>query len=210
MVTALLSPRDSERIREAVAAVEARSAAEFVVVVTLASDGYALYPLVWAALGALVAGGLLAFLVPEWGARPIFALQAAFFVATALALEWPGLRRYLVPGRVKRAHASQLARLQFAARVEGRTEARTGLLLFVSLAERHVEIIADAGIHARAGDESWQQVIAGFRAAVARGALVDGFITAIAACGDLLAAHAPRAAMDRNELPNRPVEIPSP
>jgi putative membrane protein len=209
MVT-LLSPADSDRIRDAVAAVEARSSAEFVVVVAPASDGYALYPLVWASLAALLAGGVLAFLAPAWGARSIFAGQAALFVVLVLALEWRGLRRYLVPGRVKRAHASQLAKLQFAARVEGRTAARTGLLLFVSLAERHVEIIADAGLHARAGAASWQTVIDGFSAAVARGRLVDGFLTAIAACGDLLATHAPRAAADRNELSDRPVEIPPP
>jgi putative membrane protein len=210
MVKTLLSPADSERIRAAVAAVEARSSAEFVVVVTPASDGYALFPLVWAALAAFIAGGLLAFLVPAWGARSIFAVEAAIFVAGALVLEWPGLRRYLVPGRVKRAHAGQLARLQFTARVEGRTEARTGLLLFVSLAERHVEIIADAGIHARAGAAGWQSVIADFRAAVARGQLVDGLVAAIAACGALLERHAPRTAADRDELPDRPVEIPSP
>jgi putative membrane protein len=209
MVT-LLSPRESERIRAAVAAVEARSSAELVVVVAPASDGYALYPLVWAALASLLAGGFLAFLVPAWGARAIFAVQAALFIVGGLALEWPALRRYLVPGRVKRAHASQLARLQFAARVQDRTEARTGLLLFVSLAERHVEIIADAGIHARAGAESWQSVIAGFSAAVARGELVDGLVAAIAACGDLLEAHVPRTAADHNELPDRPAEMPPP
>jgi len=207
MVTALLSPADSERIRAAVAAVEARSEAEFVVVVTPASDGYALYPLIWAALAALLVGGLLAFFVPAWNARSIFALQAMLFIIGVLVLEWPGLRRYLVPGRVKRAHASQLARLQFAARVENRTATQTGLLLFVSVAERYVEIIADAGIHARAGAGSWEQVIAAFRAAVARGELVDGLVVAIAACGDLLAAHAPRTPRDRNELPDRPVEI---
>jgi putative membrane protein len=207
MVKALLSPADGERIREAVAAVEARSSAELVVVVAPSSDGYAPYPLVWAALVALLAGGVLAFVVPEWGARPIFAAEAALFVVIALALELPFLRRHLVPGRIKRAHASQLARLHFAARVQDRTASRTGLLLFASLAERHVEIIADTGIHARAGGESWPPIIAAFRAAVERGALVDGFLVAIAGCGDLLEAHAPRAAADRNELPDRPIEI---
>jgi putative membrane protein len=207
MVTTLLSPTDSDRIRDAVAAVEARSSAEFVVVVAPASDAYALYPLLWASLAALLAGGVLAFLMPAWGARSIFAFQAVLFLVAVLVLEWPGLRHFLVPGRVKRAHASQLARLQFAARVEGRTAARTGLLLFVSLAERHVEIIADAGIHARAGSASWESVIASFRAAVGRGQLVDGFIVAIAAIGELLATHAPHPAADRNELPDGPVEI---
>lgn len=206
----LLSPRDSDRIRDAVAAVEARSSAEFVVVVAPASDAYALYPLLWASLAALLAGGVLALLVPAWGARSIFAGQAVLFLVGVVVLELPGLRRFLVPGWVMRAHASQLARLQFAARVEGRTASRTGLLLFVSLAERHVEIIADAGIHARAGDGAWKSVIGEFRAAVARGQLVDGFLAAIAAIGDLLATHAPRSTADRNELPDAPVEMSPP
>ncbi len=207
MVNTLISPADGERIRAAVAAVEARTSAEFVVVVTPASDSYGVYPLLWAALVALLAAGGIAFLAPQWGSRLDFAIQAVLFIVVAVLLEFPGLRRYLVPGRVKRAHATHLARLQFDSRVRDRTAERTGLLLFASLAERHVEIIADEGIHARAGGESWQAVIAAFRAAVGSGKLVDGLIVAIGACGDLLAAHAPRAATDRDELPDRPVEL---
>jgi putative membrane protein len=207
MVTTLLSAADSARIGEAVAAVEARTSAEFVVVVTPASDGYALYPLIWASLIALLAGGGLAIFVPAWDARLVFAIQVGVFIVLAVPLEWPGLRRHLVPPPVRRAHARHLAQLQFAARVQDRTAERTGLLLFASLAERHVEIIADSGIHARAGAASWQAVIDAFRAAVARAALVDGFLVAIAACGDLLEANAPRRGDDRNELPDRPIEL---
>jgi putative membrane protein len=207
MVKLLISPADGERIRAAVAAVEARTSAEFVVVVTPASDTYALYPPLWAALVALLAGGGMAFVAPQWESRLVFAIQAVLFIALAVLLEFPVLRRHLVPGRIKRAHASHLARLQFDSRVRDRTTERTGLLLFASLAERHVEVIADEGIHARAGGEGWQAVIAAFRAAVGRGKLVDGLVVAIGACGDLLAAHAPRAASGPNELPDRPIEL---
>jgi putative membrane protein len=207
MVKALISPADGERIRAAVAAVEARTSAEFVVVVTPASDSYGVYPLLWAALVTLLAAGGIAFFAPQWGSRLIFAIQAVLFIVLAVLLEFPGLRRHLVPGRVKRSHAAHLARLQFDSRVRDRTAERTGLLLFASLTERHVEIIADEGIHARAGGESWQAVIAAFGAAVGRGKLVDGLIVAIGACGDLLAVHAPRAVPASNQLPDRPVEL---
>jgi putative membrane protein len=207
MVNTLISPADGERIRAAVAAVEARTSAEFVVVVTPASDSYGVYPLLWAALVALLAAGGITFFAPKWESRLVFAIQAVLFIVVAILLEFPGLRRHLVPGRVKRAYAARLARLQFDSRVRDRTAERTGLLLFASLAERHVEIIADEGIHARAGGESWRAVIAAFHAAVGRGKLVDGLIVAINACGDLLAEHAPRAAPEANQLPDRPIEL---
>ncbi len=80
-------------------------------------------------------------------------------------------------------------------------------MLFVSVAERYVEIIADAGIDAKVADDAWGGIVEGFVAEVKAGRIADGFISAIEGCGILLAEHFPRAADDVDELPNHLFEI---
>jgi putative membrane protein len=102
---------------------------------------------------------------------------------------------------------ARMAREQFLLRGLHRTEARAGVLLFVAVAERRVELIADEGIHARVAPGTWDAIIAGFTAAVREGRIADGFVAAIDAVADSLAAHFPRQPGDVNELPDRLVEL---
>ena len=87
------------------------------------------------------------------------------------------------------------------------TRARTGVLIFVALAERHVEIIADQGINALVPPGTWDQAVADFVARVRAGRIAEGFLAAIAVVGERLAEHFPRPADDVDELPNRLIEI---
>ncbi len=89
-----------------------------------------------------------------------------------------------------------------------RTKARAGLLLFVSLAERHVEIIADDGVQAHMqGNAVWEGIVADFVTHVRSGRVADGFVGAIDACAETLAEHFPRGPDDENELPDHLIEI---
>jgi putative membrane protein len=81
------------------------------------------------------------------------------------------------------------------------------VLLFVSVAERHVEIVADQGINEVVAHDAWQSIVNGFIERVRMRQVAEGFLTAIAACGELLADHFPAADDNRNELPNRLVEL---
>ena len=80
---------------------------------------------------------------------------------------------------------------------------RTGVLLFVSAAEHYVEIIADKGINDVVADDAWQDIVQNFVQHVKQQQVTDGFLTAIAACGELLADHFPATDKDINELPNQ-------
>jgi putative membrane protein len=82
------------------------------------------------------------------------------------------------------------------------TAGRTGVLLFVSVAERHAEIIADKGIDARVPAGTWKKVIDDLTAAIGEGHSADGFVAAITAIGAHLARHFPPTARDPNELPD--------
>ena len=71
------------------------------------------------------------------------------------------------------------------------TAERTGVLLYVALLERRVEVVADVGIHEKVGPTAWQSIIDGVISAVHQGSVAEGICTGIRACGDLLKTHFP-------------------
>ncbi|MBK8157680.1 MAG: hypothetical protein IPK59_02415 [Rhodospirillaceae bacterium] len=81
------------------------------------------------------------------------------------------------------------------------------MLFFVSLAEHHVEIIADRGIHGRVTPGEWQAIVDAFSGEVRAGAVEAGYQGAIAALGTILATHFPSDGKPRNELGNRLIQL---
>src|SRR5262249_53727205 len=113
-------------------------------------------------------------------------------VLFALVFDWMPVRLRLVPKHLKHTRARQLAHREFAAHVIGGAH-RNRVLLFVSLGERYVEIIADRGTHALVPEGTWERIVADFLAKVRAGAVADGILAAIAACGTVLETHHPPA-----------------
>lgn len=202
------SAADKTRITAAIHAAEKSTSGEFVAVVAHASDHYVFLPLVWSAILALLFPGvcLLAGLPVRW--IHLYQLQLLIFIVlTVLLLSIPGLHLKLIPRRVKHARASRLAQAQFYRQGVQLTPHHSGVLLFVSLAERYVEIVADRGIHEKLGEAHWQRIIATFVAQVRRGDVVDGFVNAIGACGAAMAEHYPPDPDDTNELSDGLIEL---
>jgi uncharacterized membrane protein len=85
------------------------------------------------------------------------------------------------------------------------TEENCGVLLYLLLADRDVEIIADRGIHRQVGDAAWQAVCERMESALRTGRFADGVVAGIEEITALLARHFPRTQAGGNELPDRPV-----
>jgi putative membrane protein len=202
-----LTDEDRQKIAAAIAEAERRTSGELVTVVAHAADDYRSVAMLWPALAALVLPAILLTIRPLTSAWTLYLCQAALFVVLALIAHLPPVHRVLVPAAVKRRRASRLARQQFFAHGLHRTRARTGVLIFASVAERHVEIIADAGIDAVVPPGTWDQAVADFVDQVRAGRIAEGFLAAIALVGDRLAEHFPRRPDDIDELPNRLIEI---
>jgi putative membrane protein len=177
-----LDENDRHRIQAAVAAAEARTGSHIAASIVQASDRYALYPLVWAALIALLSGGVLAFFFPAMPLRESFAVQAALFVILSLIFDWWPVRLLLVPRHIRHARASALAHREFAARVLASRNEKSGVLLFVSLGERYAEVIGDRTLHARIGSAGWNRIVDTLVSAAKSGRHADGIIKAIDAC----------------------------
>ena len=81
------------------------------------------------------------------------------------------------------------------------------MLIYASEDERYAEIIADAGINAKVKQEVWDDAIAALIGGIANGRAADGFVEAIDRCGRVLAEHFPPGALNKNELPDKLIEI---
>ena len=108
-----------------------------------------------------------------------------------------------MPRRARRALAHRVAMEQFQFRGLAGKSGRTGVLVFVSLAERYARIIADDGISARVPQSHWQGAIDALVTHMRDGRIADGFVAAIDLCGNELRKHFPRTEASRDELPDR-------
>lgn len=210
-VDQFFSPEDLEEIERAVAAAEQRTAGEIVPYAVDASDDYPGTAWTGAALGALAGPvaalalhawlGLWGGWLTLWVALPPLAGAAVGYLAVALS---DPLRRRLVPRATIERRVEARAAQVFVEEEVFATRDRTGILLFLSLFEHQVVVMADAGIHRKVEAGEWDriaaEIVAGIRAGRPGRALAD----AIGRCGELLAARGvERRVDDRDELADR-------
>lgn len=205
----LLKEHEQREVGEAIARVERDTDAEIVSVLAPRADDYTYIPLLWAGLVALIVPGALALLAGWFGLDVfwtgpwiVLLVQWALFAVLAILFRLPGVITRLIPRHVRFWRAANLARRQFLEQNLHRTEAGTGVLIFVSEAERYVEILVDQGISSRLDNAAWADIVADFTQKVRAGQTQQGFLDCVEACGALLKTHVP-ATHDRDELPNR-------
>ena len=196
-----ISDEDRAAIAAAIRTAEQNTSGQIVCVLMRSASEYFYVPVLWAALFGLVSPWPLIVLT-EWSVQRIFLVQILVFAVALLILSWPPLRVALVPRAVRRARAHRAAVEQFFARGLTRTRERTGVLIFVSLAERYARIIADEGIAAKVSNRDWQLAVDALTAHMRDGRIAQALVAAIQQCGAVLADHAPPTGAG-NELPDR-------
>ena len=87
------------------------------------------------------------------------------------------------------------------------TQANNGVLIYLLLADRDVEIIADRGIHTRVGPPAWENICRAMEAEFTQGCFREGVIGGIQALTGLLAQHFPAQGHNPDELPDAPVVL---
>ena len=85
------------------------------------------------------------------------------------------------------------------------TEHNNGVLIYVLLADRDVEIVADRGIDRAVGHAAWEAICQRMEAIFREDRHVDALEAGVREVAALLAQHFPGDGADRNELPDRPV-----
>jgi putative membrane protein len=221
-----LSDADRKKVSAAIAAAEAKSNGEIVAVATPISDAYhdvglhwALVPLfavlAWAAWRPTALVWWYDFLFGGWSPDPTLSqlltllmfFAALKFTVALLILKWMPLRLALTPGATKHRRVRRRAVATFQAAAAGRTAGRTGILIYLSLAERRAEIVADEAILKVTDEHVWGEAMTALIAEVREERPGDGIVAAIERVGVVLAEHFPRSADDINEIPDKLIEL---
>ena len=203
---ALLTQQEQQQVADAVTRAEQRTDAEIVTVLAPRADDYSYIPLLWASLIALLVPALVHFLIGGVAIYDLLMLQWGTFVLLSLIFRLPAITTRLIPPRVRHWRAGNLARRQFLEQKLHHTEGGTGVLIFVSEAERYVEIMVDEGISRHLESGAWDTIVSDFIRRISLGQTAEGFIACIDASAQLLAQHVPRTQL-RNQLPNRLVML---
>ena len=203
-VVRAFSDADRAKVHEALAAAERGTVGEILPVVVERSDPHPGADFL-AALGFVLVGStaLLAWL--PWQ-HPVEVLLGQIVLGCAgfgLSRLLPDFKRLFVFETRASRVAEEQAFQEFYANGLHRTEAATGVLLFVSLLERRVVILADEGIDRRVEPGFWADTDEAVLDGIRRGSLRDGLIEGIRRMGDCLARHFPPREGDRNEIPDR-------
>jgi putative membrane protein len=221
----MFNDADRVRIGKAIAAAEAQTAGEIVVIVSGEQHRYPATALSVAALLAL-ALPLLALLF-GWSPAALFAdwdeaarasnarhvlevfvfLQALIFVAALAGLYYTTLSRTLTPAGLRRDRVHRAAMTQFKARGLEQTVGRTGVLIFIDEPEHIAEVVADTAIFAKVPADHWGATITALINGIKAGRAGDGVVAAVALAGSVLAQHFPPLADDTNELSDHLIEI---
>lgn len=87
------------------------------------------------------------------------------------------------------------------------TEGNNGVLIYLLLADRSVEIVADRGIHARTGSEPWAAICRDMEVAFSKSNFLPGTLTGITFIANIIGQHFPAQEKRNNELPDTPVVL---
>ncbi|RJY08132.1 TPM domain-containing protein [Aurantiacibacter aquimixticola] len=223
---AYLSEEKHKLVSGAVSQAESTTSGEIVPVIADASDSYTDVALTWAAAVAFTAMSLFAaFPQPfldfwdgafagwghEWSTGELASMTIALgliaFVSTWALFLIPALRFALTPAPLKAQRVRRRAVRHFKVGAEGRTHGRTGVLLYLSMREHRAEIVADEPIAVKVQAEVWGEAMADMLAEIRKGCIAEGIAAGVRDVGVVLSEHFPRGSEDKNELPDRLIEL---
>lgn len=188
----------------AVSAVELRTAAEVVVTLRNKAGEYRQADYACGALAAFFTLLVLLFYPRSFSTLAMpFDVLAVFAISSLACANSPPLRRLFTTRHYRERQVSTAARAAFVELGTSRTRNRTGILIFVSMLEREVAIVADIGVDTRALGRNWLAAVAALEESVANGN-ASAFVFALGAMAAPLEALLPRGEDDADELDNTP------
>jgi hypothetical protein len=155
-------------------------------------------------------------LLPGWYVRRVFARDDLAAIGAAVAAcekSHRGELRFVVEGPLPLSSlwhdqsARERAVELFSSLRIWDTEENSGILIYVQLVDRRVEILADRGIAALVPQAEWDAICREMETGFRSGAWRRGALEAVARAGALLARHFPAAASNPNELPDQPLML---
>ena len=191
------------QIEARIAEAEKRTSGEIVVMVVPSSYHYPLASMIGSSLLAVLLGITVALLAGResmWFFLEVFG--CSFIVLHELIKRIPFFKRFFVTASDMKEEVEESAIQSFYHRNINLTVDHTGILIYISLFEHNVRVIADQGINAQVDRELWQEIVDTIVRGIKSKGQAAAIATAVDRCAEILALHFPIKANDRNELGN--------
>ena len=211
-----LSAEEQERIVTAVKKAETLTSGEIVPMVVSCSYHYPMSNMIGALAGSLILALGATFLVTRlrsWGGPELFDLwifpavfAVAFLLLFLVVKHVPALKRVFITKAEIAEEVEEAALTSFYRRGLGDTRDKTGILIFISVFERQVHVLADQGINERVEKGVWQEVVDTIVQGIKSRRQAEAVCAAVLRCGELLQEHFPIKPDDTDELENLIVE----
>jgi putative membrane protein len=208
-----LSQEQQEEIRKAVRAAETKTAGEIVCMLVSASYHYPMAAVIGAATLALPAAILLTELLGGrlwlgtenmWLFMGFFALLFLMFHVVIGRTAW--LKRLFISRREIEEEVQEAAMVNFFRNGLYKTRDATGVLIFISIFEHKVWVLADYGINAIVAPDQWETIVSRITRGIGNKQAAPAICEAVAIVGNLLAEQFPIKPDDTNELSSLIIE----
>ncbi len=202
-----LTDSEQEQIKASVAAAEKTTSGEIVVIVVPASYHYPTAEILGATAFSLPLSLILTPLTGElmwigpqnmWVFLGVFSLLFALFYT--LVKRIPVLKRLFLTKKEIAEEVEEAALTHFYKHQLDKTRDETGVLLFVSVLEHQVWILADRGINAKLPPGTWDQVVSNMVSGIKENRQAEALCQAVASVGRQLSQHFPIKPDDTDEL----------
>ena len=197
-----LSEQEQSSIKEAVKKAEAGTSGEIVFAISPASGRYLHATLQGAILGMVLVTGIFQILPFTHTTTHLLWVEFISFALCYTLFPYLPWRRWLISRQTMDARVQEAAFMQFYASGLYKTRESNGIEIYLSLFEREVVVIGDKGIHAKMGEQRWDEVRDLIIRGIKEGDACRGICDAIDRCGATLAQHFPPRPDDINELPD--------
>lgn len=209
MAQKFLSEQERKQVEEAVQAAEKKTAGEIVCLIESASYRYPMANVIGATISAIPLALVLTHILGGWlwiGTQNLWlfigVLGVLWVVFYLMVDRVPVIKRWFVSKKEMDEEVEEAAVTSFFNHGLYRTRDANGILLFISVFERKVWILADHGINAKVPTGQWDDIVAQVTEGVRKGDRAQAISIAVATIGDMLAAHFPIKADDTDELRN--------
>ncbi len=200
----LFTEAQKEKIRQAVSDAEARSSGEIVPVVIDQSGHYLQFPLTGSILLTFLAALIGVVFRPQTTAVQLLLVElVTFWICFKIIERTDRLWAWLIPDSLMDKAVARRAEEAFYEHRLHETQGKTGVLIFLSLLEHRVHLLADTGIHKKVPAQTWETLVQQITAGMKEGHPFEALHHAVEACGNLLAEHFPKEPGDIDELPNQ-------
>ncbi|CCH49529.1 TPM domain-containing protein [Pseudodesulfovibrio piezophilus] len=207
LAESFLTQEEQDALIQCVVAVEKQTSGEIVPVIASTSSEYPTAN----HLGGLLLGMILAICVAMvLGNEDMWVFLALFcpgyLLFSRLMFAIPAFKKLFISKREMRAEVEESALTSFYLNGLHRTRDLTGIIIYVSVYERSVQILADKGINDKVDPAVWNDVVVQITQGIREGRAGAALCQGITRCGELIVEHFPIKDDDTDELPNLIIE----